>query len=112
VPPRILLIAPVSRTVSVMLGTNLLVWNVRGVNSRARRDVVREFMSQEHASIACLVETKVDVMPPAMATDLMGTSFDYACVPADGLSGGIMVAWCRDVWTGLCPGMLPAASRL
>jgi exonuclease III len=56
-------------------------------------------MAQERASIACLVETKVDVMLPAMATDLMGSSFDYVCLPADGLSGGIMVAWCRDVWS-------------
>lgn len=29
----------------------------------------------------------------------MGSSFDYVCLPTDGLSGGIMVAWCRDLWS-------------
>ena len=30
-----------------MLGENCLVWNVRGLNSRARRNVVREMVDQE-----------------------------------------------------------------
>lgn len=81
-----------------MLDTKVFIWNVRGANSRARRDAVREFMSQQRASIACLVETKVTVMQPAMAIDLVGSSFDYVCLPDIGLSGGIMIAWCRDAW--------------
>ena len=52
-----------------MLGQNFFIWNVRGLNSRARRDVVREFMIQERALVACLVETKLDVMPPPVADD-------------------------------------------
>jgi hypothetical protein len=34
-----------------------------------------------------------------MVYDLMGTGFDYLCLPADGASGGIIVAWSRDVWS-------------
>lgn len=45
---------------SVMLGTNVFIWNVRGLNSWARRDVVREFLVQECVSVVCLVETKID----------------------------------------------------
>ena len=45
-----------------MLGHNIFIWNVRGLNSQAHRDVVREFLLQERASVACLVETKIDVL--------------------------------------------------
>lgn len=36
-----------------MVGENIFIWNVRGLNSRARRDVVGEFVQQERASVAC-----------------------------------------------------------
>lgn len=82
-----------------MLSGNVFVWNVRGLNSRARCDVVREFLLQERASVACLVETKVDVLQNNMVYDLMGTNFDYLCLPANGASDGIIVGWSRDEWT-------------
>ena len=56
-----------------MLGQSLFIWNVRGLNSQARRDVVRQFFVQERLSIVCLVETKIDVLRPLMVSDLMGT---------------------------------------
>jgi exonuclease III len=37
------------------------VWNVRGLNGRARRNVVREFLVQHRATVVCLQETKVSV---------------------------------------------------
>lgn len=81
-----------------MLGQNLFVWNVRGLNMRARRSVMREFLVQEHASVLCRVETKLDVLSLTLANELMGTGFDYFCLPSLGASGGIVVAWRRDVW--------------
>lgn len=70
-----------------MFANSVLIWNVRGLNMRARREVVREFWSQEHASVLCLVETKLSAMSlAAMANDLMGTNFDYVLVPSVGLS--------------------------
>jgi hypothetical protein len=57
------------------------------------------FLLQECASVACLVETKVDVLQINMVYDLMGTNFDYLCLPATGASGGIIVGWSRDEWT-------------
>jgi len=38
-----------------MIAENLLVWNVRGLNSRARRNVVKE-----RVSLISLQETKLD----------------------------------------------------
>lgn len=75
-----------------MLGHNIFIWNVRGLNMCARRDVVREFLLQEHVMVACLVETKLDVLLPPLANKLMGTSFDYACLPSSGASGSIVLA--------------------
>lgn len=49
-------------------------------------------------SALCLVETKVDVLSPSMANDVMGMGFDYVCLPSVGASGGIVVAWRRDDW--------------
>lgn len=44
---------------SAMNNQNLLIWNAGGLNSRARRSVVRNLDAQEHASVICLQETKV-----------------------------------------------------
>lgn len=71
-----------------MLGHNIFIWNVRGLNLRACRDVVRKFVLQERASVICLVETKIDVLSLSMASDLMGTGFDYVCLLASGASEG------------------------
>jgi hypothetical protein len=83
-----------------MIGHNLFVWNVRGLNSRARRDGVREFIAQERVSVVCLVETKLTALQPCMLSELMGVAFDYVCLPSEGAAGGIIVAWCRDAWLG------------
>ena len=56
-----------------MLGQSLFIWNVHGLNSQARRDVVHQFFDQERVSVVCLVETKIDVLRPLMVSDLMGT---------------------------------------
>lgn len=87
-----------SRQLYAMLSQNILIWNVRRMNMRARRSVIREFLIQERATVLCLVETKVDVLTTAMVNELMGVAFDYVCLPFVGTSGGVIVAWNRDEW--------------
>lgn len=82
-----------------MIDQNLFIWNVRGLNSRARRDVVREFLARERTSVACLVETKLHVLTPNLGIDIMGTDLDYVCLPSEGASGGIVVSWRRSSWS-------------
>lgn len=77
----------------------VFVWNVRGLNGRARRDSVREFVSQEHASIVCLQETKLQVVSVAIASEILGTMFDYVVLPSLGAAGGIMLGWRTDMWS-------------
>jgi exonuclease III len=76
----------------------LLCWNVRGLNSRARRSVVRNVIITERMSLLCLQETKVHDFPVAWIYDVIGTDFDYVYLSAVNTLGGILIAWRYDVY--------------
>lgn len=77
---------------------NILSWNVRGLNSRARRDDVRLVVDDCCASVVCLQETKLDVVTDSIILEMLGTRFmDYAFLPASETRGGILVAARRDL---------------
>lgn len=40
--------------------SHILVWNVRGLNSVARRDAVRNLVAAPKVDVVCLQETKMD----------------------------------------------------
>lgn len=82
-----------------MTSENLFVWNVRDLNGRTRRNVVREFTAQERVSLVCLQETKLDVVYNQLANEILGSAFDYACLPVINTAGGVLLAWRADVWT-------------
>ena len=82
-----------------MSTNHLLVWNARGMNNRARRNVVRDVAEQQRASIVCLQETKVANLSASMNADLTGAGFDFACLPAIGVAGGAVTSWRRDLWS-------------
>jgi hypothetical protein len=73
-------------------------WNVRGLNDRARRNVVRETLLLHKPSIVCIQETKLSSVCNVLAIEILGTAFDYVVLPAVGVAGGILLAWCRDEW--------------
>ena len=56
-----------------MLSDNWLVWNVRGLKSRARHNVVREIVSQENISL--------DDCPPNVVLETCGADFDFFFQP-------------------------------
>jgi len=82
-----------------MTAENFLVWNVRGLNSRARRNVVRELVAQERVSLLALQETKLNDCDDAIIRELVGVGFDYCFLPACHTCGGILLAWRTDVWS-------------
>uniref|UniRef100_A0A8I6YEM6 Uncharacterized protein n=1 Tax=Hordeum vulgare subsp. vulgare TaxID=112509 RepID=A0A8I6YEM6_HORVV len=43
-------------------GPQIVVWNVRGLNSRARRCAIRSLLCTTRASIVCLQETKMELI--------------------------------------------------
>jgi exonuclease III len=81
-----------------MSDNKFLFWNVRGLNSRASRVCVRDVVVLEAVSVVCLQETKVQLFSDVMISELLGADFDYLILPSVGASGGILVAWRKDVW--------------
>ncbi|XP_039780664.1 uncharacterized protein LOC120647927 [Panicum virgatum] len=70
-----------------MLRENCLVWNVRGLNSKAHRNVVRELVAQENISLLSLQETKLEVCPHGLILEMCGTGFNYFFLPATNTCG-------------------------
>jgi exonuclease III len=81
------------------MSTNHIVfWNARGLNSRARRSVVRSISHLHQASVVCLQETKIENISVSLNLDLTSSDFDYAALPASGAAGGAYTSWRRDLW--------------
>ena len=83
-----------------MITENLLVWNVRGLNARARRNAVRQLVADQCVS---LQETKLADCDDAIVRELVGTNFDFFSLPAAQTSGGILLAWNKDIWSATSP---------
>jgi hypothetical protein len=70
------------------------VWNVHGLNKKARRDYVRDTILSSKADIVCLQETKVAAFSTHLLLSLCGSDLDkFLALPANGTRGGILVAW-------------------
>jgi exonuclease III len=74
---------------------NILVWNIRGLNSVARQDsVVRVLVDSTKADIVCLQETKMEMIGPRLLLSMLGSSFsNYTYLPSVGVSEGILMCW-------------------
>jgi hypothetical protein len=57
--------------------------------------VVTGLVTQEHVSIVCLQETKLNVIDDWMVANTIGYAFVYVFVPTLSTCGGILVA-CRS----------------
>lgn len=75
-----------------------LIWNVHGLNARARRDMVRTVVDQHRVSLVCLQETKLSVITDQLILELLGSSFDYYYLPALSTRGGILLPWRTNIW--------------
>jgi exonuclease III len=73
-----------------MSANHVLVWNARGLNSRARRSAVRDIVEQHRISVVCLQETKVQDFSVSRNIDTTGIDYDYAYLPAIGVAGGAL----------------------
>jgi exonuclease III len=71
----------------------LLFWNVRGLNSLARQDVVRTLIHSLRSDIVCLQETKMAVVSPRVMLSMLGSEFScFLELPVVSASGGILIA--------------------
>ena len=75
-------------------GPKIIVWNVRGLNTRARRTAIRSLIVSTDASIVCFQETKMEFIHMSTVLETLGSDFDdYVYLPAIGTRGGILLAW-------------------
>jgi exonuclease III len=78
----------------------IIVWNVWGLNSAARKDSVHTLVEATSADIVCIQETKIVAMSQQVILSTLGSSFtDFLELPAVGASGGILIAWKHHVNT-------------
>jgi hypothetical protein len=73
-----------------MASENVLLWNVRGLHSVAHRNAVRDLVVSESLSLACLQETKLDVISDFDVIQILGSGFDYVYL----LVSTLMVGFC------------------
>ena len=78
----------------------VLNWNVRGLNNKARRKVVKDLVSENRCTIAALQETKMEVLTAETVTETLGVKFSkhFAYLPAQGTRGGALVAVDEDYY--------------
>jgi exonuclease III len=78
----------------ILYDPKIMVRNVRGLNSRARRLGVHSLVATTDASIVCMQEIKLANVTPAIVMETPVMDFDaYFCLPVDDTRGGIIVAW-------------------
>jgi len=75
---------------------SVLVWNVRGLNDRGRRDMLRKVVDDFRPSVVCIQETKLSYISERDVISFLGQDFSqFVYLPAQQTRGGILIAW-RD----------------
>ncbi|PNT66382.1 hypothetical protein BRADI_3g10872v3, partial [Brachypodium distachyon] len=69
-----------------------LVWNVRGLNSPAKRTTVLQVVSRICPALVCFQETKLQTCA-VIVEQCLGRNFDFYYLAASGSRGGILLAW-------------------
>ena len=71
-PDRSALMDFVAQLFSMLTNSSCFVWNVRGLNDRARRNVVKEFVLLLKPTIVCIQETKLSSICNNVAVEIVG----------------------------------------
>ena len=79
----------------------VLCWNVRCLNSEARRLAVRQKIDERRCSVVCLQETKCMHIVQCFIRKLCPRHFDnFVYVPSAGVSAGMVVIWYSSFFIG------------
>jgi len=78
---------------------NFMIWNVRGLNDKARRDNLRKVVDDTRPAVVCLQETKLSHIADRDVVSFLGRDFTkFVFLSAQQTRGGILIAW-RDANT-------------
>jgi exonuclease III len=79
-----------------MAASNVLIWNLRGLNDKKHRDMVHQVVQSYQPVVVCLQETKLSHISQRDVLSFLGQNFSsFVDLLAQGTRGGILVAW-RD----------------
>lgn len=79
----------------------MLCWNVRGLNSEARKLAVRAKIEESQCAVICLQETKCDFFDQRLIRKFYPRHFDnFVYSPSVGASEGILVLWNSAIFSG------------
>ena len=79
----------------------MLCWNIRGINGNKKWDAVRDKINESGCSIVCLQKTKHENFDTPFIRQFIPKCLDkYEFVPSIGASGGILVAWNSNLFSG------------
>jgi exonuclease III len=80
---------------------NILSWNVRGINSQAKWDYLRDKIAESVAAIVCIQETKRDSFDSAYISKFCPRHLNkFYFSPSVGASGGLLIIWNINLFTG------------
>lgn len=75
-----------------------LVWNVRGLNTPARRSTIAQVVMAANPCVVCFQETKMETVTLDIVKHCLGNKFEhFFYLPAVGTRGGILLAWDASV---------------
>jgi len=80
---------------------NVLSWNVRGINSPSKWNVIRDKITETACDIVYFQETKKETLDLAFLKNICPSWIDaFEFLPSIGASGGLLVAWKSSLFKG------------
>lgn len=74
-----------------MIG-KIISWNVRGVNNRGKRHIIRGCLAKWKPDIVCLQESKLEkCLDETIHSMWRLKEVGWHCIPANGTAGGIIL---------------------
>ena len=72
----------------------IISWNIRGLGSRTKRRVVKDFLRLQNPDVVMFQETKREVCDRRFVGSVWSVrNKEWAILPACGASGGILIIW-------------------
>lgn len=86
--------------------SNMLVWNIRGMNKKSHRDALRNLIGDIRSKIVSVQETKINQLMNCVLLSALGLELDqHVALPAQGTRGRVLIAWrgsaCHAITTRL-----------
>ena len=80
---------------------NILCWNIRGINASEKWPLIHNKIEESSASIICFQETKRGDIDMLFIRKFVPRRIDqFAFVPSEGASGGLLVIWVGNMFSG------------